>query len=309
MSRRPFHKCFHDDFLMGTVGLTLEEYGAYDRILKLMYSRGGPIPDEPRWIAGQLNITTRKWGAIRAALLSDKKKLIQRGEYLSNPRMERELALEEAELVSAAAYGSMGGKIRAARAKSDREAARRLAEPELPLGPEVAPESAPNEPQPMIYRGDKSEINRAKVKDNSGEREQKPNNINGSGQGPLKLRARDHIPESREEKDSPSLPRATVKARPKARSRIKSKAARAIPKAWEPAPLSESVAAMADAWPPGMQERELEKFRDHAKANGRIAKDWDAAWRNWMRKADDDWKREGQRSGGKRSAWAPSAHG
>lgn len=31
--------------------------------------------------------------------------------------------------------------------------------------------------------------------------------------------------------------------------------------------------------------REAEKFRDHAKTNGRTGKDWDAAFRNWLRKA------------------------
>jgi hypothetical protein len=34
-------------------------------------------------------------------------------------------------------------------------------------------------------------------------------------------------------------------------------------------------------------DSETEKFRDHFTANGKPAKDWVAAWRNWMRKADE----------------------
>lgn len=32
-------------------------------------------------------------------------------------------------------------------------------------------------------------------------------------------------------------------------------------------------------------DRETEKFRDHFAANGKTMKDWDAAWKNWMRRS------------------------
>ena len=38
-------------------------------------------------------------------------------------------------------------------------------------------------------------------------------------------------------------------------------------------------------------EAETSKFRDHAKANARSQVDWDATWRNWLRKAVE-WKRD-----------------
>ena len=66
---RPWYRRFPDNFIAGTVGLTLEEKGAYSLVLDLMYVRGGPVPDEPRYIAGVCNCSVRKWNAIRAKLI------------------------------------------------------------------------------------------------------------------------------------------------------------------------------------------------------------------------------------------------
>lgn len=75
------------------------------------------------------------------------------------------------------------------------------------------------------------------------------------------------------------------------RGKSKSKAAR-LPDNWEPEPLIAEVEAIVAAWPVGQIERELSKFKDYWKsASGRRAAkpDWQAAWRNWLRNADD-WK-------------------
>lgn len=52
---------------------------------------------------------------------------------------------------------------------------------------------------------------------------------------------------------------------------------------------------LPDGWVPGPYvvpngvdaQRELERFRNHAQTNGRTAKDWQAAWRNWLLKAEE----------------------
>jgi hypothetical protein len=63
-----------------------------------------------------------------------------------------------------------------------------------------------------------------------------------------------------------------------------------LPDDWVPKPLIEKTAAMVTAWPAGMLERELSKFRDHwlktPGAKGRSL-DWDASYRNWLRNADE----------------------
>lgn len=78
-----------------------------------------------------------------------------------------------------------------------------------------------------------------------------------------------------------------------------------LPVDWQPAPLPASLAADVAAWPSGALERELARFRDWAaSATGpnAIKTDWDAAWRNWLRKAHDEgrWKQNGNgiRQGG-----------
>ena len=68
---------------------------------------------------------------------------------------------------------------------------------------------------------------------------------------------------------------------------------------WEPKPLGGKTAEMVAAWPVGMLERELSKFRDHflktPGARGRSL-DWDASLRNWLRTADERKPRNVERS-------------
>lgn len=294
MSRMPFYKRYPSDRLMGTRDLTLEERGAYDDLLDMMYDRGQPIPDEPRWIAGFLGVSVRKWNALRESLLAAGK-IIRRGERLSNPRFERELALEEAQLTAQVEWGRMGGRKRAERDREARRIATLAREPEFEI---FEPENAAKTSRKLA----ENELDRRNFSDEPGGA---ANNSKDLAEGTLKPARAFQKPESRKKRDSPSSPRAKPKGgKPKPKSRVKAKAAKALPKSWEPAPLTEEVRDIIGAWPQGMLAREIAKFRDHAIANGRTAKDWDAALRNWIRKADDDWKRAGARAGGKPSGWA-----
>ena len=74
-------------------------------------------------------------------------------------------------------------------------------------------------------------------------------------------------------------------------ARARARAAR-IPPDWEPCqlPLASVAHEVVSAWQPGRIERELSKFRDHwTSASGSTARknDWQAAWRNWLVKADE----------------------
>lgn len=62
----------------------------------------------------------------------------------------------------------------------------------------------------------------------------------------------------------------------------------ALPDGWQPV-LTVAAQSMVDGWPPGMFEAELEKFRDHAADKGRTSKDWQAAFRTWIKNANN-WK-------------------
>jgi hypothetical protein len=59
--------------------------------------------------------------------------------------------------------------------------------------------------------------------------------------------------------------------------------AASLPDGWRPPPEDWSF-GLEQLGEPGAEE-ELKKFTDHALANGRTAKNWNAAWRNWVRRA------------------------
>lgn len=105
---QPWYRRFPDNFLGGINGMTLEEKGAYSVVIDMIYQRGGPIADEPRYIAGICNCSVRKWNAIRARLI-DLGKLEAIDGQLMNRRAEEEL--EKAAKISRehAENGAKGG--------------------------------------------------------------------------------------------------------------------------------------------------------------------------------------------------------
>lgn len=105
---RPWYRRFPDNFIAGTVGLTLEEKGAYSLVLDLMYVRGGPVPDEPRYIAGVCNCSVRKWNAIRERLIGLGKIHVVNG-YLTNERAEKEIENGAKDAQERAESGRKGG--------------------------------------------------------------------------------------------------------------------------------------------------------------------------------------------------------
>jgi hypothetical protein len=62
-----------------------------------------------------------------------------------------------------------------------------------------------------------------------------------------------------------------------------------LPANWIPMALKpDGQAGMIVARKPaGWIERQLSKFKDHALQNNRQCSDWDAAWRNWIKQADE----------------------
>jgi uncharacterized protein YdaU (DUF1376 family) len=100
------------DFIHGTMMLTLEEKGAYSLCLDLIYDRGGPIPDDARWLAGVCGVSLRKWNAIRDHLISLGKIIVENG-LLSNSRADFELLSASLSSRERAESGAKGGRKRA----------------------------------------------------------------------------------------------------------------------------------------------------------------------------------------------------
>ncbi len=90
MSSQPWYKRYPSNFISGTLGLTLEEKGAYSLVLDLIYDRGRPIPDDARYIAGVCGCSVRKWNAIRDRLVELGKIVVSDG-LISNNRAEKEI--------------------------------------------------------------------------------------------------------------------------------------------------------------------------------------------------------------------------
>src|SRR5690606_5888825 len=113
MTRMDWHPRYHRAFLEGTQRLSLEERGCYTTILDLIYDRGGPIPDDARWLAGWMNCSVRKWTALRAALIAAGKITVE-GEgdeaVMRNERADFELDSQSARRRANAESGSSGGR-------------------------------------------------------------------------------------------------------------------------------------------------------------------------------------------------------
>lgn len=90
MSVKPWHKRYHSDALTGMLSLSLEERGAYQTILDLIYDRQAPIPDNDRLLAGYMGCSLRKWKVLRARLI-ELGKITLSGGLLSNSRAEKEI--------------------------------------------------------------------------------------------------------------------------------------------------------------------------------------------------------------------------
>ena len=111
MSERPWYKRYGADFVHGSLGLTLEEKGAYSLCLDLIYDRGGPIPDDARWLAGVCGCSLRKWKAIRARLIAIGKLAAVDGQ-LTNGRTDKELESRASISRARAKSGAKGGESR-----------------------------------------------------------------------------------------------------------------------------------------------------------------------------------------------------
>lgn len=80
----------------------------------------------------------------------------------------------------------------------------------------------------------------------------------------------------------------TREEKPKPNGLVKNRGTR-LSDDWEPQPLTGKAAEMVAAWPAGMIERELAKFKNYWPAKGANAArtDWQRTWVNWLIAADE----------------------
>ena len=90
--------------VLGMAGLTLDECGAYNMILDLIYMNDGALQDDSGMICARLNCDPRVWRRIKAKLL-DRGKLYMHNGCLRNERADYEttMALRRVQVATEAA--------------------------------------------------------------------------------------------------------------------------------------------------------------------------------------------------------------
>lgn len=78
------------DALEGMHGLSLEERGAYNTVLDLIYARDNKLPDDERFIAGHLGVDLRVWRRVKASLMAKGKLKVVSG-FVRNDRATTEV--------------------------------------------------------------------------------------------------------------------------------------------------------------------------------------------------------------------------
>lgn len=86
----PYYPMYPRDFFEGTQEMSLELKGAYIMVLNLMYTRGGPVSDEPGFISRYVGCSVRKWKQVRDQLVALGKIYVQDG-MISNSRADEVL--------------------------------------------------------------------------------------------------------------------------------------------------------------------------------------------------------------------------
>lgn len=98
--------------LTGMAKLALEERGAYNTVLDLIYVNDGAVDDDPRYIAGWLGVDVRVWKRIRTSLIRQGK-LYTHADKLRNERADQEVLVALDRVASAAHAGLMSAAKRA----------------------------------------------------------------------------------------------------------------------------------------------------------------------------------------------------
>ncbi len=83
--------------LVGMAGLTLEERGAYNTVLDLIYCHDGAIDDDLRLVAHMMQIDLRTWKRLRTRLLSCGKLYLD-GSKIRNQRADEEVGRDASAL-------------------------------------------------------------------------------------------------------------------------------------------------------------------------------------------------------------------
>jgi uncharacterized protein YdaU (DUF1376 family) len=112
MNKPPAYQHYAQDWLVGTAKLTLEEQGAYQRLLDHQWVDGPLDPDHGE-LARILGVTPRRFAKLWKRLARQFPMLHGDGDRLANPRLELERQKQMVYRAQQAARGRAGGQASA----------------------------------------------------------------------------------------------------------------------------------------------------------------------------------------------------
>ncbi len=117
MSTHPYIPLFVDDYDAATSHLSVEEDGAYSRLLRLCWRTPGcSLPNDPAWIARKIRMTTEEFGRVARPVL-DEFFTLSRGRLIQR-RLKREYDDISRKKTARKKAGKSGGDAKAAKTKT-----------------------------------------------------------------------------------------------------------------------------------------------------------------------------------------------
>lgn len=119
MAGLPWYKCNPVDLLDGIACLSSDETRAYIILINTMYAHGKPIKDSAPHVCGMTDLDPRVWKRVRASLIEKGKLVLNAEGFLTNARVELELAKQETTRGKRSGAGKKSGEVRAAKASKN----------------------------------------------------------------------------------------------------------------------------------------------------------------------------------------------
>jgi len=134
----PYYPFYPSDFEAKTSHLTLEEDGAYNRLLRLMWMTPGcSLPDDPAWVARRLRVDAATYDRVVAPIISEFFKRARKRIY--SPRLMREFDSAKVTHELRVSAGKKGGRSPKPLKSAGTEESRAKAGPKQPE-PEPEPD-------------------------------------------------------------------------------------------------------------------------------------------------------------------------
>jgi uncharacterized protein YdaU (DUF1376 family) len=139
LSTHPFIPLYVDDFDAATAHLSVEEDGAYNRLLRLCWRTPGcSLPEDAAWIARKLRLSSDDFQRIAEPVLAEFFVVI-RGRFVQR-RLKREYDDISRKRLARKLAGKIGGEIKARNAKAKSPSNATILLPDTRAFPEPYPE-------------------------------------------------------------------------------------------------------------------------------------------------------------------------